>query len=131
MGQWPSRRNQVTIPDFSGADIDLIEQPLALRYEERVETHFADSELKLDADSQILTSCPTIFWQARGCNFVVLRTAPDRFRCEFSTIQANSLGLDTPSTLTSRRVLGPFYRCSLTHEREHQGVRSETTGEDL
>jgi len=42
-----------------------------------------DSELQLDAGSDELTFCPTIYWADRGAQFVLCKVAVDRYRCQF------------------------------------------------
>ena len=78
----------------------------------------ADSELQLDASSDELTLCPTIYWAKRGAQFVLCKAAADRYRCQFFTghDEYNSLG-DRAVTLLQvqsdhERQLGEyFFRC--------------------
>lgn len=73
------------IPDFTESELALVRQLVERRYRRTVDVEIADAELKLDPDpaSTVLTTCPTLFWNVQDCNFVVFKTAPDRFRPQF------------------------------------------------
>ena len=52
----------------------------------------ADSELQLDAASEELTLCPTIYWAERGAQFVLCKVAADRYRCKFFYSETEQYG---------------------------------------
>jgi hypothetical protein len=65
------------------------------RYGEHIELLLADSDGPIDVDSGEASSCPALFWTARECNFIVLRTDEEVFLAryfynpneQFSTLQ--------------------------------------------
>lgn len=72
-----------SIPDFNDNELWVIRTTLEERYGEPVEIELAESELRLSPYSTELTPCPTIFWERKGCNFVVVKTGESRYRCQF------------------------------------------------
>lgn len=68
---------------FDPRERRAIEAAMIFRYAEPVALEEADVELKLDADSDALTGCPSIYWQERGTQFVVCKTAASRYRSYF------------------------------------------------
>jgi len=54
------------IPDFNESELKLASVTLFERYGKLVPFQLADSELQLDASSEDLTLCPTIYWEERG-----------------------------------------------------------------
>jgi len=72
-----------SIPDFTPAELQVAESALESRFGGKVEIELADSELRLEPDVPALTSCPTLYWRAQDCHFVVFKTAANRYRCQF------------------------------------------------
>lgn len=120
-----------TIPDFTGAEQKLVSASLFERYAKLVPFQLADSELQLDASSEELTLCPTIYWAERGAQFVVCKVAADRYRCQFfySETEQYGTGHDEYSSLGD---------CALTllqvqsdHERQLANISSGATKADI
>lgn len=78
-----NRRLMSTIPDFNGSEIWKIRTTLKERYGRDIELQLADSELRLDPATPVMTWCPTVFWEVAPVNFVIFKTAPERYRCQF------------------------------------------------
>ena len=72
-----------SIPDFNQSELDTIQNILKKRYQRDIDLELADSEVRLDPSIPVLTLCPTIFWKIEKTNFVVLKTAAERYRCLF------------------------------------------------
>jgi len=122
------------IPDFSDAEQKLVSTILLERYGKLVMVQLADSELWLDAVSEELTLCPTIYWAERGAQFVVCKVAPERFRCQFFYSETEQYG-------TEHGVYNSLGDCLLTlrqaqsnHERQLANISAGATladsGED-
>jgi len=71
------------IADLTESELRLIQDAVNERYGKDVELQLADSELRLSLSSRELTVCPTVFWQERGASFVIFKTGPSRYRCQF------------------------------------------------
>ena len=82
----------VVVPDFTKFECAQVAEILQQRYLKAVVPEMADSELKLDAACDDLTSCPTLFWSERGANFVVGKVAVNKYRCQFFYADADQYG---------------------------------------
>ncbi|MHB1512199.1 MAG: hypothetical protein ACYCTF_02245 [Acidiferrobacter sp.] len=71
------------IPDFNDTELWIVRSAVAERYGKAVPLEAADSELRLDPDSPVLTVCPTLFWTERGASFVAFKVGEGRYRCQF------------------------------------------------
>lgn len=71
------------IPDFDDNELSTIRTILKNRYRRNLDIQLADSELRLNPTDRELTWCPTVFWQVPPVSFVVCKTAPERYRCQF------------------------------------------------
>lgn len=121
------------IPDFNSAERWVIESALKERYGHFVPVELADSELKLDPANPALTNCPTVFWSERGCNFLVFKTAADRYRCMFYYSDADEEQYGTGRTEYDElaECVGLLLKLQADHEKQRLGVRSGMTGTDI
>ena len=71
------------IPDFSDSELWIIKSTLEERYGEAPDIQLAETEMRLDLGKTELTPCPTVYWEADGCHFVVIKTGDRRYRCQF------------------------------------------------
>jgi hypothetical protein len=71
------------IQDFNNSELWIIRTTLKERYGHDIELQLADSEVRLDPATAVLTWCPTVFWEVAPVSFVVFKTAPERYRCHF------------------------------------------------
>jgi len=72
------------MPDFNEPEMKTIREALTARWKkDNVELHPADVETPLSAYSKELTECPAIFWNQEGCNFIVIKTGGNQYRCQF------------------------------------------------
>lgn len=81
-----------TIPDFTSAEHDLVAATLRQRLGRSVTLELGDTELQLDPDAAIATSCTTLYWQARGVDFVVCKVGPPSDRARFFGEEAEAAG---------------------------------------
>lgn len=115
------------IPNFTESEYELVAELLRLRYQKPVRPELADSELKLAPDSDELTLCPTLFWSQRGAQFVVCKTAPGRFRCQFFYSDADQYGTGHPDYTDLRRCVQTLLRVQADHESQRAGISSGVT----
>jgi hypothetical protein len=119
------------IHDFTDPELDVIKDLLQLRFKETVEVHRADVELRLNPSSGELTECPAVFWQARSCSFVVVKTASDEFRCQFFYEPADQFSTGKDSYEDIGTCVSTLLQVQSDSEREREGVISGSTGEEL
>lgn len=122
---------QGPIPDFTVAEQGLVASLLLRRYSRLVPLQLADSELQLNAASEELTLCPTLYWCERGAQFVVCKVAADRYRCQFFYSETEQYG-------TGRAEYDDLENCVMTllqvqsdHERRMSPAPSSATVADL
>lgn len=72
-----------SIPDFNKNELWVVHDTLKQRYGEPVEPEQAETEMRLDSHSTALAVCPALYWQHNDCNFLVVKTAEDQYRCQF------------------------------------------------
>ncbi len=73
------------IEDFNDSELWIIRTTLKERYRygQNIEIQLADSELRLNPETPELTWCPTVYWEIKPVSFVIFKTAPERYRCQF------------------------------------------------
>lgn len=108
-----------------------MQRALRERYGAPVAFELAEVELKLDPGAPVLTTCPAVYWSARGAHFIIAKTGATTFRPQF---------FYRPEQLywTGRTEYESLLDCALEilraqadHERETQGVESGATGADV
>jgi hypothetical protein len=72
-----------TTPDFTPEELDIVKKTVAERFGEAKQIELADTDLRLDKDSTQLTTCPAVYWEARGCHFVIAKLGDKRYRNQF------------------------------------------------
>lgn len=71
------------IPDITESELWVIKTTLQERYGQDVEIQIADAEIRLMPSDRELSSCPVVYWNQEGCNFVIFKTGDRRYRCQF------------------------------------------------
>ena len=119
------------IADFNSAERWVIESALRERYGHLVQIELADSDLKLDPDAPVLTTCPTVFWSERGCNFLIFKTGEDRYRCQFYYSDEEQYGTGRAEYDELAECVSLLLKLQADHEKERQGVQSGMTGGEI
>ncbi len=90
------------IPDFSDSELWVIQTTLQERYGTVPDIQLAETEMRLDPGRTELTPCPTAYWEAGDCHFVVVKTGDRRYRCQFfyRIHQMYGTGIDQYDDLT-------------------------------
>jgi len=114
------------IPDFDETELWVIRSAVTQRYGKTVNLQLADSELRLDADSRVLTSCPTVFWAERGANFVICKIGAGRYHSQFfySIREQYGTGRDVYDDLAECVTI--LLQVQSDHERD-KGLESEAS----
>jgi hypothetical protein len=91
-----------TVPDFNSSELWVIRTTLKERYGQDIEIQLADSEVKLDSSHLEPTWCPTVYWEVKPVAFVILKTAPERYRSQFfySETEFYDTGIDEYDNLS-------------------------------
>jgi hypothetical protein len=118
------------IPDFSDAEQKLVSTILFERYGNLVPMQLADSELQLDASSEDLTLCPTIYWAERGAQFVVCKVAPERYRCQFFYSETGQYGTGHDEYTSLGDCVLTLLQVQSDHERQLANISSGATRAD-
>ncbi len=72
------------VEDFTDTEKRMIQSTVDERWaKDEIELHLADVEIKRNPDDTTLTLCPAIFWMKDDCNFVIIKTHAQRYRCQF------------------------------------------------
>ena len=119
------------VPDFTAAEQDLVAAVVRQRYGKPVPVEPAESELQLDAGAAGMTVCPTLYWSARGAQFVVFRVADGRYRCQFFYTDADHYGTGRDEYDDLEACVLTLLRVQSDHERESAGASSGATSADL
>ncbi|OHC69045.1 MAG: hypothetical protein A3H93_09720 [Rhodocyclales bacterium RIFCSPLOWO2_02_FULL_63_24] len=117
----------MNIPDFTDTEWQLVNQILFERYSRLVPLQAVDVDLQLDPASQALTTCPALYWEALGAEFIVAKVADQRYRCQFFYSAQEQFG-------TGRDVydnLGDCVTTLLRLQADHQSTRSSALTETL
>lgn len=120
-----------TPPDFTEAEHHLVAELLQQRYDKAVQMELADSELRLDPGSDVMTICPTLYWSERGAQFVVCKAAHRRFRCQFFYTDADQYGTGQDEYTDLRRCVLTLLRVQSDHESRSAGISSGATAADF
>lgn len=107
-----------SIPDFTDTDQALVASLLFKRYGKTVPLQLADSELQLNAASEKLTLCPTLYWSERGTQFVVFKVAADRFRCQFFYSASEQYGTGHDEYADLENCVVTLLQVQSDHERQ-------------
>ena len=99
-----------SIPNFTPADIETVQQLVHQTYRETIQIQLADSELMLDLKRGQPVDCPTLFWHVHGANFTVIRNGLNRFRCQFFIPHTTSTALTEKNMIRSNSASPPYYR---------------------
>jgi hypothetical protein len=119
------------IPDFNSAERWVIESALKERYGHIVALELADSELRLDPEAPVLTTCPTVFWSERGCNFVIFKTGEERYRSLFYYSDEEHYGTGRSEYDELAECIGLLLKLQADHEKQRQGVQTGMTGSQI
>ena len=109
----------------------MVESALRERYGERTPIELADAEVRLDPEVPALTSCPTIYWTARGAHFVIMKTGRERYRCQFFYSAHQHYGTARAEYDELADCVVSFLRAQADHEKETYGVHSGMVRDEL
>jgi hypothetical protein len=110
------------IPDFTDTERHVVQTTLKERFGHAVEVLAADAEIRMYTGDRELTEVPVLYWQERGCQFVIFKVADNRFRNQFFYSVKDQFG-------TGREEYDDIGDCVLTLLRvqaDHESTREQT-----
>jgi len=108
-----------TIPDFTESELSVVRAALQERYPIPPKLEFAESEMRLEAEDRELSICPTLYWQARRCHFVICKTGSERYRNQFFYSVREQYG----TGITEYSDLGECVLTLLRLQADHESQR--------
>lgn len=120
-----------SIPDFSEQQVSAVQQLVNERYKEDVELHLADSEMQIDSAILGTTVCPVLFWNARECNFLIMRTGDDQYRAQYFYNPHEQYPTQQAFFTTVEDCATAVLREQSDYEREAERVKNGATAADI
>ena len=117
--------------DYTDKEIREVEQTLLQRYKETVEVYLADCEVQPDKEKDELVERPALFWQALGCNFIIIKMDEERFEGRYFYNPEDQFGSGQQQYKDVVNCALALLREQADEVREAQGVSSGATGADL
>ncbi|MES9992503.1 MAG: hypothetical protein ABW098_11150 [Candidatus Thiodiazotropha sp.] len=114
------------VPDITDSELWIVETTLRERYGKKVGTQIADAEIRLTPSDRDLSSCPVVYWDQDGCNFIIFKTGSREYRCQFfyRGFQQYGTGVDEYNDLTECIV--SLLQAQADHAaREHGDIMRE------
>lgn len=119
------------IPDFTDAQLAAVQKLINTRYKEEIALELGDSDIQIDPKIQTQTSCPIIFWNARECSFVVMRTGEDQYRAQFFYNPHDQVSTHQALFTVVEDCVSAVLREQSDFEREAEGVAHGATAADI
>ena len=97
----------------------MVETTLNERFGHVVEVLSADTEIRLDSSDQELTEVPVLYWQERGCHFVLFKVTDNCYRNQYFYSDKDQFG-------TGREEYDDIGDCVLTLlqvQADHEATR--------
>jgi len=69
--------------EFTSEEVNVIKQTLKERYGEQIDVQLADVELRLDEGDRELVARPAVYWEVKGCHFVISKIDDNHFYSQF------------------------------------------------
>jgi hypothetical protein len=120
-----------TIADFSDSELKLVSHTLFERYGRIVALQAADAEIQLDAESELLSTCPVLYWEERGAHFVVFKLEDTRYKAQFFYNETTQYGTGKESFDNLGDCVITLLQVQADHEQEMKGIRSGMTRLDI
>ncbi len=119
------------IREFTEAEQQLVKRTLNERYGKEVPFEVGEAEIQLDPESDNLTECAVIYWQERGCHFVIFKMGEGRFSAQFFYSETTQFGTGKESFDNIGDCVVTVLQVQSDHERQMQGIRSGMTSLDF
>ena len=73
------------IPDFTDTELWTLESTLKERWgkDNEIELQLAETDVRLSPSDRESTECPAVIWDHNGCNFIIIKSGIQNYRCQF------------------------------------------------
>ncbi|PZP62985.1 MAG: hypothetical protein DI596_03170 [Azospira oryzae] len=119
------------IPEFSEAELWVVESALKERYGRDVPVEVAVSEIQLDPASPALTPCPTLHWTQDSVGFVINKIAEHRYRAQFYYSVHDQYGTDREAFDDLGECVGVLLKLQADTAKDRAGATSGADGSRL
>lgn len=86
-------KEAIKINDFSDSDIQTVRKTLDGRWgKDKTELQLADVDVSLRADDKELLTCPALFWEYEGSQFIIFKIGPATYKAQFDYRGQNQYG---------------------------------------
>ncbi len=116
--------------EFTDTEIATIRELLNYRYQKDIEIHLADSDMIAEGENEP-REYPTVFWHARGANFVVIKTGMFGFRSQFfyTPHEQFDTGIDEYNSLG--QCVSALLEVQAEHEKQRLAEQPDADPETL
>jgi len=111
-----------SIPDIKDSELWILGTSLKERYGREVEIQLADTDVRLHAGDRELTPCPTFYWEAGDCHFVIFKTGEHLYRCQFYYQAYKQFGTGILEYDDLTECVVSLLQAQADHELKSQGV---------
>jgi hypothetical protein len=118
-------------PDFTESEKALVAAALKERFGSEVPFDEAEAEIRLSPGDRELTTCPTLFWKAKDCAFVISKTGSHHYRSMFYYSVRERYGTGKEEYDDLGDCVTVLLRLQADQEQERAGVTSGATAKDL
>jgi len=116
---------------FDAGERRAVDAAMIYRYGQLVPLTEADVELRLVPGTEERTSCPALYWNERGVQFVVCRTGPKRYRSYFFYTDDEQFRIGEHDYDGIEDCVRNLLQLQTDPERIRKGIFSGATAKDL
>ena len=113
--------------DFSDEELKLISDTLSERFGKSVETQLADIELPVDNGDKELTPCPAVYWEEKGCHFILAKTSENKFFSQFFYDEHEQFVTEKPFYDDLHNCVMSLLQVQADHELKESGLLNEAS----
>jgi len=73
------------ITDFTETELWTLQSTLEERWgkDSEIELKLAETDVRLSPSDRESTECPAVIWSHNGCNFIIMKSGLQNYRCQF------------------------------------------------
>ena len=120
-----------SIADYNDEQVSAVQALINNRYGEETELHLGDSEVQIDPGKKEVFVCPVIYWNARECNFVIIKSGEDQYRARYFYTPHDQVSTQQTFFTVVEDCADAVLCEQSDDERESEGVASGATGADI